>query len=69
MSTVTVLKGGLADTTSGHFIEALKAYSTKPDCFKQAANKMIERCQDLELDEEARVNGAYFSLIFLCNRN
>jgi hypothetical protein len=41
----------------GNCLEALRAYSFKPDCFKQAANKMVARCQDLELDEEMRVNG------------
>ena len=38
-------------------VEALNAYSFKPDCFKRAAHKITARCQDLELDEEARVNG------------
>ena len=56
---VKVLKDVIADTMSGNVLEALKAYSFKPDCFKQAANKMIVRCQDLEFEEDVRVNGMY----------
>lgn len=37
--------------------DALQAYSRKPDCFKRAASVIRIRCTDLDMNEDARVNG------------
>ncbi|KAF9566469.1 hypothetical protein CPC08DRAFT_628192 [Agrocybe pediades] len=39
-------------------IDALHAYSRKPDCFKTAASSFRQKCSELDLDEESRVNVA-----------
>ncbi|KDR68458.1 hypothetical protein GALMADRAFT_78772, partial [Galerina marginata CBS 339.88] len=38
--------------------DAFQAYSRKPDCFKKAATNIRNRCADLDMDEDARVNAA-----------
>jgi hypothetical protein len=37
--------------------EALQTYSRKPDCFRKAAGSISTQCANLDMDEEARVNG------------
>ena len=43
----------------GHHLssEALQTYSRKPDCFRKAARAISTQCTDLDMDEDARVNG------------
>ena len=45
--------------------DALKGYSHKPDCFKRAANKILGRCEELDMDENTRVNGFRIPFFFL----
>lgn len=46
-------------------VDALKGYSHKPDCFKKAANKILGRCEELDMDEDTRVNGFRVPFFFL----
>ena len=38
-------------------LEALQTYTRKPDCFRKAARAISTQCADLDMDEDARVNG------------
>jgi hypothetical protein len=37
--------------------DALQTYSRKPDCFRKAAKSISAQCANLDMDEDARVNG------------
>ena len=37
--------------------DALQTYSRKPDCFRKAARAISTQCADLDMDEDARING------------
>ncbi|KAF4616333.1 hypothetical protein D9613_008634 [Agrocybe pediades] len=53
--------GGNDDDDPGALLlnlDALHAYSRKPDCFKTAASSFRQKCSELDLDEESRVNVA-----------
>ncbi len=41
-------------------------YSSKPDCFKKAAGNILLKCQDLGINEGARVDGDLPLLFYLC---
>jgi hypothetical protein len=37
--------------------DALQTYTRKPDCFRKAARAISAQCAELDMEEDARVNG------------